>query len=31
MDRLIILHDSDRWKGLPIVKEIEGFRIMQAE
>jgi glyoxylase-like metal-dependent hydrolase (beta-lactamase superfamily II) len=30
MDRLIILHDSDRWKGLPIVKEIEGFRILKA-
>jgi glyoxylase-like metal-dependent hydrolase (beta-lactamase superfamily II) len=31
MDRLIILHDSDRWRGLPIVKEIEGFRILQAD
>ena len=30
MDRLIILHDSDRWRGLPIVKEIEGFRILKA-
>ena len=28
--RLIILHDAERWKGLPIVKEIEGFRILQA-
>ena len=30
MDRLIILHDNDRWKGLPIVREIEGFRILKA-
>jgi glyoxylase-like metal-dependent hydrolase (beta-lactamase superfamily II) len=30
MNRLIILHDSERWKGLPIVHEIDGFRILQA-
>lgn len=30
LDRLIILHDSERWKGLPVVKEIEGFRIVKA-
>ncbi|MBZ9856470.1 N-acyl homoserine lactonase family protein [Mesorhizobium sp. CA13] len=30
LDRLIILHDSDRWKGLPVVKEVEGFRIVKA-
>ena len=30
MSRLIILHDSDRWSGLPVVKEIEGFRIVKA-
>ncbi|MDF3214408.1 N-acyl homoserine lactonase family protein [Mesorhizobium sp. M7A.F.Ca.CA.001.09.2.1] len=30
LDRLIILHDSDRWKGLPVIKEIEGFRIVKA-
>lgn len=30
MSRLIILHDSDRWKDLPVVREIEGFRILQA-
>ena len=30
LGRLIILHDSDRWKGLPVVKEIEGFRIVRA-
>ena len=30
LSKLIILHDSERWKGLPIVKEIEGFRILQA-
>jgi hypothetical protein len=30
MSRLIILHDFDRWPKLPIVKGIEGFRIMRA-
>lgn len=30
LDRLIILHDSDRWKGLPVIKEIEGFRIVKG-
>jgi glyoxylase-like metal-dependent hydrolase (beta-lactamase superfamily II) len=28
-DHLILQHDSDRWKGHPIIKEIEGFRIIQ--
>lgn len=28
--RLIILHDVERWKDLPIVTEIEGFRIARA-
>ena len=30
LDRLIILHDTGRWKGLPVVAEIEGFRIVKA-
>ena len=30
LGRLIILHDAERWKGMPIVKEIEGFRIVRA-
>lgn len=30
LGRLIILHDSERWKGLPVVKEVEGFRIVKA-
>ncbi len=30
LSRLIILHDSERWKHLPIVTEIEGFRILKA-
>lgn len=30
LGRLIILHDSDRWRGLPVIKEIEGFRIVKA-
>jgi glyoxylase-like metal-dependent hydrolase (beta-lactamase superfamily II) len=30
LSRLIILHDTERWAGLPIVAEIEGFRIVKA-
>jgi glyoxylase-like metal-dependent hydrolase (beta-lactamase superfamily II) len=30
MDRLVILHDIDRWKGLPVIAEIEGFHIVKA-
>lgn len=30
LGRLIILHDSDRWRGLPVIKEIDGFRIVKA-
>ena len=30
LNRLIILHDVNRWEGLPIVKEIDGFRIIRA-
>ena len=26
LERLVVLHDIERWKGLPIVKEVEGFR-----
>ena len=29
-ERLIVLHDTERWQGLPVVKEIEGFRIVRA-
>ena len=29
-NRLILIHDSDRWEGLPVVKEIEGFKIVKA-
>jgi glyoxylase-like metal-dependent hydrolase (beta-lactamase superfamily II) len=28
--RLIMMHDNDRWGHLPVVKEIEGFRIVKA-
>jgi glyoxylase-like metal-dependent hydrolase (beta-lactamase superfamily II) len=28
--RLIILHDTERWKDLPIVAEVDGFRIVRA-
>ncbi len=30
LDRLVILHDAERWKGWPVVKEVEGFRIVRA-
>lgn len=30
MSRLVILHDTERWAGLPIAREIEGFRIVRA-
>jgi len=30
LSRLIILHDTQRWAGLPIVSEIDGFRIVKA-
>ena len=28
--RLILIHDSDRWAGLPVVKEVEGYKIVKA-
>jgi glyoxylase-like metal-dependent hydrolase (beta-lactamase superfamily II) len=30
LDRLIILHDIHRWASLPLVREVEGFRIVKA-
>ena len=30
MSKLVILHDFDRWAKLPVVKDIEGFRILKA-
>ena len=30
LSRLIILHDVERWPGLPVVKEVEGFRIVKV-
>ena len=29
MGRLVVLHDIERWKGLPVVKEVDGFRIVK--
>lgn len=28
--KLIILHDIDPWAGLPVVKEVEGYKIVKA-
>jgi glyoxylase-like metal-dependent hydrolase (beta-lactamase superfamily II) len=30
LSNLIILHDVERWKGLPIEREVDGFRIVKA-
>jgi len=30
LDRLIILHDVNRWEGLPVIKEVDGFKIVKA-
>jgi glyoxylase-like metal-dependent hydrolase (beta-lactamase superfamily II) len=30
LSRLIILHDGERWPGMSVVKEVEGFRIVKA-
>ena len=30
LERLIILHDIRRWSSLPLVREVEGFRIVKA-
>jgi glyoxylase-like metal-dependent hydrolase (beta-lactamase superfamily II) len=30
MARLVVLHDVERWKGLPVVKEVDGFRIVKV-
>jgi hypothetical protein len=29
LDRLVILHDIERWKGRPVIKEVEGLRIVK--
>jgi len=28
--KLIVLHDVDRWAGLPVIKEVEGYKIVKA-
>jgi glyoxylase-like metal-dependent hydrolase (beta-lactamase superfamily II) len=30
LSRLIILHDNARWAHLPVLREVEGFRILRA-
>ena len=29
LGKLVILHDIERWKGHPVVKEVEGMRIVK--
>jgi glyoxylase-like metal-dependent hydrolase (beta-lactamase superfamily II) len=29
LTKLVVLHDVERWQGHPVVKEIEGFRIVR--
>ena len=31
LSRLVVLHDIDRWKGHKVVKEVDGFRIVEIE
>lgn len=28
--QLVLIHDPDRWEGLPVVTEIEGYKIVKA-
>jgi glyoxylase-like metal-dependent hydrolase (beta-lactamase superfamily II) len=30
LDRILILHDFDRWSKFPVLKEIDGFRIVHV-
>jgi glyoxylase-like metal-dependent hydrolase (beta-lactamase superfamily II) len=30
LSKLVVLHDIERWKGLPVVKEVEGFHIVDV-
>ncbi len=30
MSKLIILHDKDRWQNLPLVHDVDGFKIVRA-
>ncbi|MEQ1956838.1 N-acyl homoserine lactonase family protein [Mesorhizobium sp. CN2-181] len=30
LSKLVILHDIERWKGFPVVKEVDGFRIVKV-
>jgi hypothetical protein len=30
LDKLLILHDFDRWANFQTVKEVEGFKIARA-
>jgi glyoxylase-like metal-dependent hydrolase (beta-lactamase superfamily II) len=29
LSRLVVLHDIERWRGFPVVREVEGMRIVQ--
>jgi glyoxylase-like metal-dependent hydrolase (beta-lactamase superfamily II) len=31
LTRLVVLHDIERWKGHQVVKEVEGFRIVEIK
>ena len=30
LTNLVILHDPERWQGLPVEKELKGFRIVRV-
>lgn len=29
LSKLVVLHDVERWKDHPVVKEVEGFKIVR--
>jgi glyoxylase-like metal-dependent hydrolase (beta-lactamase superfamily II) len=29
LSRLVVLHDIERWKGFPVVREVEGLRVVK--
>ena len=30
LSKLVILHDIERWKGMPVVKDVEGFHVVEV-
>ena len=30
LSKLVVLHDIERWEGFPVVKEVDGFRVVEV-